>query len=105
VTDLVTAHRSDVPIEIELGVAGSVKTTRGVAAVGFESANGGNRADTITGTGGVNVVASFGGNDTMNALGGDDTIDGGVGNDTANAGPGHDTCANVETATACESVV
>lgn len=56
------------------------------------------RADSVTGGTGVDVIATGAGNDVISAGGGDDTITGGMGADVLSGGTGNDTFAFASTA-------
>ncbi len=56
----------------------------------FEAVLGGHGNDSITGTGGDNVLVGGAGNDTVSAGGGADTVEGGLGNDNLDGGGGVD---------------
>lgn len=82
------------------GGAGKDKIDGGL---GVDLINGGAEADALDGGLGRDTIQGAEGDDVLNGGGGPDFIDGGEGTDTANGGAGIDTCANVETATQCES--
>jgi VCBS repeat-containing protein len=56
-----------------------------------QAISGGALADTLNGTGAVDVIYGGSGNDTIEGNGGDDTIHGGSGSDTINGNDGNDT--------------
>ncbi len=68
----------------------STTTTVGAAAA-LCTITGTNRADTLTGTPGDDVICGGNGKDTINGLGGNDILVGGNGKDVLNGGDGNDT--------------
>lgn len=90
-------------------------TSRGASGsdtlTAIENVIGTERADTIRGDDGPNLLDGTGGDDVIEGRAGDDVllgglgadqIDGGEGLDTADGGEGTDSCQNAETVTACE---
>jgi len=99
-------------LTVNIGSPNPINGAAGEADVlrGFENATGGTGDDTVSGTGGPNLligglgadtVLGVGGNDALNVhdgIGGNDTANGGFGTDTADIDSG-DTALSIETVT------
>ncbi|WP_207544516.1 calcium-binding protein [Sphingomonas jatrophae] len=57
----------------------------------YDSTEGTNAGETLTGSPAIDILLGLGGDDTLNGLGGDDFLNGGAGADVLNGGEGSDT--------------
>ena len=96
-TDTVSYAGATASVVLKLAQATEQNTGMGLDIItGFENAVGGNLGDSLTGTGGPNVLSGLGGGDTLKAQGGKDKLVGGKGNDTCAGGTGKDKATTCE---------
>jgi Ca2+-binding RTX toxin-like protein len=90
-----TADYSAAPAAVTVDLGNTAAQDTGGAGIdtllSVENVTGSAFGDTLTGTGGVNVLDGGAGNDTLNGRGGADILIGGAGNDVMNGGNGNDT--------------